>query len=308
MAKSVSLIILTSSGKRLNQFSFSRLGITALTLFSAGLISTFIFLGYHYWIARIKLSENPILSQTVLMQEENIRHQRAQIQKFAHDINEMKARVEELNTFEDQIRIIANLDKGRKIGSVFGIGGIDLHDLDPEIGLDVKHETLIRNMHLQVNGIESAMEAQHQDFASLIQSLKDQKNFLASTPAIRPAKGWISSSFGYRTSPFTGRKEMHKGLDIANRAGTPIHAPADGVVKYVGKKGLLGQTIIIDHGHGMVTRYGHLKKALIKRGEKIKRGDTIAHMGNTGRSTGPHLHYEVHLNGVPVNPAKYILN
>jgi murein DD-endopeptidase MepM/ murein hydrolase activator NlpD len=101
---------------------------------------------------------------------------------------------------------------------------------------------------------------------------------------------------------------LHKGLDIAARKGTPILATADGIVTFAGKKGLLGKTIVIDHGHGMKTRYGHNHKLLKKRGDRVKRWEPIALMGSSGRSTGPHTHYEVHLNGVPVNPEKYILN
>jgi murein DD-endopeptidase MepM/ murein hydrolase activator NlpD len=118
----------------------------------------------------------------------------------------------------------------------------------------------------------------------------------------------MTSRFGYRKSPFTGRRELHKGLDIASRKGTPILATANGVVTFAGKKGLLGLTIVIDHGHGMKTRYGHNHKLLKKRGDKVKRWEPVALMGSTGRSTGPHTHYEVHLNGIPVNPEKYILN
>ena len=109
-------------------------------------------------------------------------------------------------------------------------------------------------------------------------------------------------------SPFTGRREFHKGYDIATKKGSPVLATAAGVVTFVGRKGLLGNCIIINHGHGMVTRYAHIDKFLKKRGEKVKRWEPIALVGNTGRSTGPHVHYEVRLNGIPVNPFKYILN
>ena len=120
--------------------------------------------------------------------------------------------------------------------------------------------------------------------------------------------GWTTSSFGYRISPFTGRREFHKGFDIANRKGTPIISTADGMIAFAGPKGLLGNMVAIDHGHGMVTRYGHIHEIIKKRGERVKRGETIALVGNTGRSTGPHLHYEVRLNGVAVNPVNYFLN
>ncbi|MCD6224997.1 MAG: M23 family metallopeptidase [Deltaproteobacteria bacterium] len=164
-------------------------------------------------------------------------------------------------------------------------------------------------MHEQLEQFDHAAETQKKDFKTLFKKLEEQQNLLASTPAIRPIdKGWISSKFGYRVSPFTGRKEFHRGLDLATRQGDPIFATADGLVTFSGTKGLLGKTIVIDHGHGMVTRYGHIYKILKKRGDRVKRGDIIALVGSTGHSTGPHVHYEVRLNGISVNPEKFILN
>jgi len=139
--------------------------------------------------------------------------------------------------------------------------------------------------------------------------MEEQRNMLACTPTIRPVDdGYISSVFGYRISPFTERKEFHKGLDIATKKGTPILATADGVVTFSDKKGLIGNMIVIDHGYGFTTRYGHCQKLLKNKGDTVKRGDIIALVGNTGRSTGPHVHYEVQLNGVQVNPTRYIIN
>ena len=245
-------------------------------------------------------------------QLEEIRHQRKQIQEFASEINALKAKLLALNSFEKKIRIIANIEKPNESEGVFGVGGSIPEDLDARIPLKEKHFGLMRNMHEQIEEIGRASAGQQEELESLLKSLEDQQNLLASTPAIRPlsgnAKFWITSRFGYRKSPFTGRRELHKGLDIASRKGTHILATADGVVTFAGKKGLLGTTIVIDHGHGMKTRYGHNHKLLKKRGDKVKRWELIALMGSTGRSTGPHTHYEVHLNGIPVNPAKYILN
>ncbi|MCP4745390.1 MAG: M23 family metallopeptidase [Desulfobacteraceae bacterium] len=163
-------------------------------------------------------------------------------------------------------------------------------------------------MHFQVEQLDLAVHEKKVALSDLLETFEHQKNHLAHTPAIRPAKGWISSNFGYRRSPFTGKREFHKGLDIANKKGTVIVATADGVVSVVEKKGSFGLLLMIDHGFGITTRFAHIDKAVKAPGETVKRGELIAHMGNTGRSTGPHLHYEVRLNGVPVNPSKYIFN
>jgi len=220
----------------------------------------------------------------------------------------LKSSLVKLNTFEQKIRVIANIEKSSDEDSLFGVGGSIPEDLDSQLPLTDKHNSLLREMHEQTRELTLASVSQEKVFESLYEGLKRQRNLLSSTPSIRPTEGWLSSGFGYRVSPFTGLREFHKGLDIAGHKGTEIIATADGVVTFVGRNGSYGKMMKIDHGHGLITRYGHIQKTLKKRGEAVKRGDVIALMGNTGRSTGPHLHYEVLLNGLPVNPKKYILN
>jgi murein DD-endopeptidase MepM/ murein hydrolase activator NlpD len=147
-----------------------------------------------------------------------------------------------------------------------------------------------------------------EDKKELHKFLESQKILLASTPSIWPTKGWMSSRFGYRTSPFTGQKEFHKGIDISTRMNAPVIAPANGIVSHVGWNHGYGRVLTIEHGYGVKTKYAHLQKILVKKGKHVKRGETVALVGSTGRSTGPHLHYEVHLNRVAVNPLRYILN
>jgi murein DD-endopeptidase MepM/ murein hydrolase activator NlpD len=118
----------------------------------------------------------------------------------------------------------------------------------------------------------------------------------------------LTSTFAYRIDPFTGLRQFHEGLDIANRLGTPIVAPADGVVARVSNTTGYGLTVEINHGYGIKTLYGHLSKSYVSVGQTIKRGQKIAAVGESGRATGPHLHYQVMLNDVPVNPMSYILN
>lgn len=239
--------------------------------------------------------------------EREVTHQRAQIQAFAKKIGTLKSDIAELQESEKRLRALADLEPSAKDAPVFGIGGPMPEDLNPKLPLNKKHDGLVRQMHDQVEYLSEVSAMQREAFKDLRPYLESRKSLLASTPSIRPTSGWISSGFGYRKSPFTGRREFHQGMDIATRMGTPVVAPADGTITFVGRKGGLGRAVVVDHGHGFVTRYGHLKKCLVKNGACVKRGDKIALVGNTGRTTAPHLHYEVRLNGLPVNPKKYIL-
>lgn len=160
----------------------------------------------------------------------------------------------------------------------------------------------------RVSDLQSRSIMQEQSLQELYELLQDQKSLLEATPSVWPARGFITSRFGYRISPFTGSSQFHEGLDIADDAGTPIKAPASGVVINVETHEGFGKVITLDHGYGIVTRYGHLSEIFVRPGMRVKRGEVIAAIGNTGRSTGPHLHYEVRVNGAPANPMRYILD
>lgn len=147
-----------------------------------------------------------------------------------------------------------------------------------------------------------------QKVLQLWETLSERQNFIRSTPSIKPANGWFSSRFGYRIDPFTRRPTMHAGLDIAARIGTPIFAAADGVVEVAGRRSGYGNLVVVDHGYGVKTRYAHASKVYVKSGQKVKRYEMIAAVGNTGRSTSAHLHYEVRVRGVPVDPMNYVLD
>ncbi len=312
MRKKISFVVLSNSGAPARQMCASKASIRLVSVFIIGCLISFGYVVYDYF--QLKQTMVQLQTRAVHLTNElsEIQSQRKQIQAFAGEINSLKGHLVTLNNFEKKIRIIANIEKTDDSNNIFGVGGSMPQDLDARLPLMEKHNSLMRDMHEQIEELNRASIHQKGEFESLLKSLEDQQNLLASTPAIRPVsrgeKSWVTSSFGFRRSPFTGQREFHQGFDISTRKGTPILATAEGVVTFVGKKGLLGNTIIIDHGHGMVTRYGHCSKFLKKRGEKVKRWEPIALVGNTGRSTGPHVHYEVRLNGIPVNPYKYILN
>lgn len=148
----------------------------------------------------------------------------------------------------------------------------------------------------------------HENLSTLRKITEQNVNFWRHTPSILPTEGRLTSGFGIRTHPVTGEANTaHNGLDISNKLWTPILSSADGIIKSVKSGGGFGNNITIDHGNAIVTRFAHLNKAIVKVGDFVQRYQPIGYMGNTGRSTGSHLHYEVHLDGKPVNPIRFIL-
>ena len=237
------------------------------------------------------------------------RQQREQLVAFAKSIDDLQGEMGRLRQFDMKLRVMADLDGVVYPEQIMGIGGENPEPFNPLEGeISFQDKALVDGMVAGLERLKVETDVQERSFQELVEYLEDQKSLLASTPSIWPVKGWLTSSFGYRTSPFTGRREMHKGIDVATRTGTPIIAPADGIVVFAGREGGFGNMLLIDHGYGIMTRYGHCSSLEIKKGDKVKRGDVIAKVGNSGRSTGPHLHYEVAVNGVSVNPMRYILN
>ena len=298
----------SSATSDIREFSIHRTLWIFLFFFAGFSIVVASFVGYDYIkLKRLSLNSGGF-NQTVQSLNGEITTQRIQIQRFAGEIESLKKLVDNLSKFEDKVRLIADIKQTSDSSGLIGIGSIPTDTLDPDLPLTKKHNSLIREMHQQVTQTKVAAEKHALDFEQLIKQLEQKRSLLASTPSIRPVSGWVTSGFGNRISPFTGQTEFHTGLDISNAPGTKIIAPANGRVSIAGEKLYIGNLLAIDHDHGRVTQYGHLKEILVTPGQEVKRGQVIGLIGNTGRSTGPHLHYEVLINGTPVNPLKYILN
>lgn len=309
MKKRVTFFLASNSGAPVRQITIPKVAIGIMGVMVLACLLTVGIVFIDYLNLKKKSLRVQHLSNEVATQDNELAGQRSKIKEFANQINTLKTKLSTLNQFEQKIRIIANIERDSDAENVFGVGGSIPTDIDTGISLEERHNAMLREMHSQLDILDAAFIRQEESFSSLLDYLEDKRRLLASTPAIRPMNGgWVTSRFEYRKSPFTGRREFHHGLDIAARIGTPVMASADGVVIYSGRKGSLGYAIIVDHGHGMVTRYGHLNECLKKRGDHVKREDIIGTVGNTGLSTGPHLHYEIRINGVPVNPEKYIIN
>ena len=235
--------------------------------------------------------------------------QRVKAAQVAQGLVELENGMSRLRKFEARLRTAFDLDRDfYNQESLLGIGGGETSLADMVSGLDVRQSDLAAQIDRDLERMKGRVEAQEQGFSELVSFLEDRKSLLASTPSIMPVRGWETSGFRRRNDPFTGNAVWHRGLDISTAMGTPVVAPADGVVTYIGRKVDFGNILSLDHGYGYLTRYGHNSKIIVRAGQQVRRGQVIAFVGNTGKSTGPHLHYEVLRNGVPVNPQDYIIN
>jgi murein DD-endopeptidase MepM/ murein hydrolase activator NlpD len=206
-----------------------------------------------------------------------------------------------LESTSQRIQSIIENDNLTKRGKVNG----------PAIGgskVDYTTAELLRSANLK-DGIDllKGRTAEMESTLSLLEQVATQRaDRLRFTPSIWPVKGAITSHYGNRADPFSGDAELHLGLDIAALFNTQIHAPADGVILYSERKAAYGNLVIIDHGNGLTTRFGHLSRSLVKVGQVVKRGEVVGLVGMTGRTTAPHLHYEVRMNDRPQNPRTYL--
>jgi len=218
--------------------------------------------------------------------------------------NEMK----DLEEKDKALRTYANLPPIDQDIRQVGVGGYtktkkpSLSELFPGI------EEKINNIEMDISELSRKVRLEKESYTAIYNTIKDNSQKLTSIPSIRPLNGgYLNTGIGYRNDPFTGEKRFHHGLDISANRGTAVYATANGKVVSAGKMGNYGKTIKINHGYGYHTFYAHLHEISVQRGQKILRGDIIGQVGNTGRSTASHLHYEVHYLGTPQDPEHYFL-
>lgn len=262
--------------------------------------------------------------------------QREQISHFKSRLEEVDVQLARVTDLERKVRIIANLP------GAAAVGGEDLVELAPvgdeglglPVGVPVGAMPTSAGVHRGQGGdgplpdfegestradfferlddkaveLADGVGSRAKSLEGLLNQLDDKRQRLVSMPSIWPSKGWLTSRFGPRVSPFTGLRQQHNGIDIAAASGTPVFAPARGRVTFAGQKGPLGNALVLDHGFGVKTVYGHARETLVKTGQIVERGDKIAAIGSTGRSTGPHLHYVVEVQGKARNPLDYIFD
>ncbi len=233
-----------------------------------------------------------------------------QVQGLSQKIEGLHKKLTRVVQLDHKVRMLTGLENRYSEDSTMAVGGPESTEnllyLNPR--LDSRDVKEIRKIHSDMNSLEAQLTLQELSIQELQEFLEDRRSLLACTPSIWPLHGWVSSEFGWRRSPYSGQRQLHEGIDIAAPVGSLIRAPADGIVNFAGIETGYGRLLTIHHGYGISTRYGHCSEILVQKGERVKRGQPIAAVGVTGRATGPHLHYEVRVNKVPVNPRKYLLD
>ena len=290
----VTIMVIPQKSGRVIRFKLSSL-LTKLVLlvFVGGIvISSLILVDY----LSVKETE---AQQREMMKSFNL--QKFQIKEAINQLVNDREELEKLKVFERKLRIISGLSGQR--ASIHYVGD---NSALPNSLAEFESEAV--PIHDKLKRMDHDLNLRKISFFELGAKLQEHKDRLDRTPSIAPLAGSYSSSFGVRTDPFTGKKRMHRGLDIINHMYTPIYAPADGIVVAVTPDKDFGMFLVIDHGYDVVTRYGHMASFNVKVGQYVRRGDLIARMGNTGRSSGPHLHYEILVKDRYVDPEKYILD
>ena len=288
-AKRFTILIIPEGSHQVRRFAVRSAVVKGVLAASVVLALGFTGLIVDYVMTNLDRHELQRLQVENLSQREELHHLVAMLEGLRQEMVVLAQN-------DAKVRVMAKLS-APKGDSMAGVGGPARED-------DVSRE--FNEIQKRIDEVRRQIDLRRESQEEIQGILNDQRSLLAAKPLGWPVKGWLTSSFGMRRDPFNGRRKMHEGLDIAARTGTPVIATADGIVSSVKTQPGYGKVVTIDHGYGYRTIYGHNSKYHVKVGQRVRRGDRIASVGNTGRSTGSHVHYEVRLNGVPVNPHKYL--
>ena len=296
--KRFSLIIVPHCAKRFKTITLSQRTVKALLAVSVFCFLLLVVFIVDYFSMNVTRSKYKSLLKEATEQGQLLAD-------YENSVRKLRQTIKDYESYTKKLSVMAGLTSP-EVMEEMGIGG------GPTEGMDVQAIPAVppsaQGVTLQ-DAKELAQKAEDigNDLNVLTSYFEMQAIKLAFTPTIWPTIGWVSSPFTYRLDPFTGQKTFHYGIDIATNFGNPVVATADGIVLSIGVDKMAGKNIVLSHGSGVTTHYLHLSKALVRGGQKIKRGDVIGLVGKTGKALGPHLHYEVRVNNRPKNPYDYIL-
>ena len=293
-----SIIVVSDHSQAVRKFRLPRRWLERGAWIGGGAVLVGLAALVHYFSLLGSASENRVLK------EENAQL-RSQILLVQEKVAHISATLDRVERFDAKLRTAVTQlqDPERSLA----IGPVGQDDPATVPGPAPAAQENLAALPGRLRSLETEASRQEASLRELQEYFDDQRSLLASTPSIWPTRGWVTSDFGTRLDPYSAERKMHQGLDIATSHGQTVYSPSDGTVVFTGTEGGYGKVLVIDHGYGVKTRYGHLSEIHVRLGDRVKRGEKVASVGNTGRSTGPHLHYEVRVNGIPENPRKFIL-
>ena len=330
--KNVTLFFVNHSSGESKKFVLSLVSLKVAFFISSLVILIFVAGFVDYMSLMVEALENK------KMATENAQLKQ-QFQLVEGRLNALESSLERVKTFTNKLKLITNIDTEDRVTKLtMGVKpapGQNVEEYEPmdqrmsESDMAEQDQKFPQPQIVNEKRNEIVEQSSEQDYSTLViridkavretqmkeqsvielwESLSERQSLLNATPNIKPARGWLTSRFGYRLNPFTNKMQMHAGLDIAAAPGSPVYAPADGIVIFASYDETYGKLVSIDHGYGVTTRFAHNSQIYVHVGQKVSKYDVIAAVGNTGRSTGPHLHYEVRIGGTPVDPINFVLD
>ena len=296
--KDWTVLLVPDHASQVRRFRLSRQMIICLVIIQ-GLLLTMLGIfggGYFYRIRQGRILEKYKIENQDL---------KVQFQALSQQMNAIQNQLTRVNELDHKIRMVVGLE--RKSEVIMGTGGPEAEQPAMSMLLPSEEADQVKRVASKLNQIDLSLDAQETSMEELNSYLKENQSLLLATPSIWPVRGWVTSEFGVRMSPLDGNYGVHQGIDIASPQGTLIRSSANGTVSFARWAQGYGNLVVITHGYGLSTKYGHCSEVLVREGQSVKRGQVIATIGSTGRASGPHLHYEVLVYGVPVNPRKYLL-
>jgi hypothetical protein len=293
IAQRFRILYLPEDRSTARQFNWTRTRFIAI---ACGSLCLTLFLAIGLGVLVARMSES--FEQRSLRRENNLLMK--EISELRYRIDELKTSMSSLEQTDNIIRVMVDLPPIDEDVRKVGIGG--------SVAKDYSRPTdPAQDLMLDLDKLEREIKLQRESFEHIQERIETNQDLILHTPSIWPVDGGrLTEYFGKRRDPFTHRIRPHYGIDIAAKRGTRVYATADGVIEEAKRKYAFGKVIIINHGYGFETVYGHLHSFSVTPGQKVKRGDLIGTIGNTGRSTGPHLHYEVRIDSNPVNPLDFM--
>lgn len=295
--KFFTIMFFSDHASKVRRYTFPKIFLKFIGYISLGIFILSSYLVFNYVDMKGKVWELDSLRKEAEKQRETI-------QSFASGLIDIKARMERIGDMDLKIKKLTGSYSKKDQG---GSSDINIGNYIKDIKSPKEDEILLNQLYEELTILREEASGRETSLQRLIEFFEGYRTRKSSSPSLWPLKGRITSSFGYRESPFNGNKEFHSGIDISCSIGTNILAPADGTVSYIGYSEELGRFIELDHGYGIKTLYGHLSKTTASIGQRVLRGQVIGLCGSSGTTTGPHLHYEVRLRGAPINPFKFIL-